>query len=75
MNHIEIGSVYFLYKYKPADNSELVANKKIWAADEATLKRAENIINSEFSLVLEISPEYVPSFIEKTIGEKALLSS
>ncbi len=45
------------------------SNKKLWAADEAALKRAEKIINAEFSLVLEISPEDVPSFIENIIGK------
>ncbi|MBQ3538178.1 MAG: CarD family transcriptional regulator [Clostridia bacterium] len=44
-------------------------NKKLWAADEATLKRAEAMINAEFSLVLEIKPEEVPSFIENIIGK------
>lgn len=39
-------------------------NKKLWQADENILKRAEKIINAEFSLVMEIPAENVPMFIE-----------
>ncbi len=40
-------------------------NKKLWQADENILKRAEKIINAEFSLVMEIPAESVPGFIEQ----------
>lgn len=53
-----------IYLKKKQLNAE---NKKLRAADEATLKRAENMINAEFSLVLEMKPEDIPSFIEKLI--------
>lgn len=47
---------------------ELTAQrKKLWAVDENALKRAEKIINDEFSLVLGIAPENVPGFIRETL--------
>lgn len=44
------------------------AGKKLWLSDENTLKKAEKIINAEFSMVLGISPEEVPQFIEGIIN-------
>lgn len=43
-------------------------NKKLWLADENALKRAEKIINAEFSLVMEISASEVPRFIEQHLS-------
>ena len=37
--------------------------KRLGAADEAALKRAEKLINDEFSYALSIPPEDVPAFI------------
>ena len=42
--------------------------KKLWLSDENTLKKAEKIINAEFSMVLGISPEEVEQFIEGIIN-------
>ncbi len=41
--------------------------KKLWAVDENALRRAEKIINDEFSLVLGITPDKVPGFIRDTL--------
>ena len=43
-------------------------HKKLWAADEATLKTAEKMINAEFGLVLGINADDVPAFIERTLN-------
>ena len=42
--------------------------KKLWAVDENALKRAEKLINDEFSLALGISPDMVSGFISETLS-------
>ena len=44
-------------------------HKKLWAVDENALKRAEKIINDEFSLVLGIRPDMVPGFIHEKLAD------
>lgn len=49
---------------------ELTAiGKKLYAADEAVLKKAEKMLYEEFSDVLGIPAEEVPLFIEKELAE------
>lgn len=41
--------------------------KKLWAVDATALAAAEALIYTEFSIVLDISPEEVPGFIRTTL--------
>ena len=43
--------------------------KRIYLADETVMRRAEQLIHSEFSEVLGIPEEDVPAFIEENIGK------
>lgn len=44
------------------------SGKKLHVADERAFKEAERILYDEFSLVLDISSDSMPSFIEAKIG-------
>ena len=49
--------------------AELTARKKkLWVMDEKALKSAENIIFTEFAVVLGISPDEVPDLIASVPG-------
>lgn len=43
--------------------------KKLHVADERAFKEAERILYDEFSLVLDVKSDSVPSFIQAAIGE------
>ena len=43
--------------------------KRLYLADETVMRRAEQIIHSEFSEVLGIPPEEISAFIEENIGK------
>ena len=43
--------------------------KKLHIADERAFKEAERILYDEFSLVLDVKSDSIPSFIQTTIGE------
>ena len=59
----------YLYHQRQKERKELSdEHKKLWAADEATLKTAEKMINAEFGLVLGINADDVPAFIERTLN-------
>ena len=61
----EILSMIHTIYLKRSELSE--QRKKLWAVDENALKRAEKIINDEFSLVLGITPDKVAGFIRETV--------
>ena len=42
-------------------------SRRLWTVDENALKKAEKIINEEFSLALGIAPERVPAFIRERL--------
>ncbi len=43
--------------------------KRLYLADETVMRRAEQLLHSEFSEVLGIPEENVPAFIEENIGK------
>lgn len=48
------------------------AGKRLRQSDEQLFKRAENLLYSEFALVLDIKPEQVVPFLHEQIGIDAL---
>ena len=53
-------------------SKRMAAGKRLRQSDEQLFKRAENLLYSEFALVLDIKPEQVVPFLHEQIGIDAL---